>query len=480
MTDSRTLLAEYAAHGSESAFRELLESYIDLVYSTAVRMTDGDTHRAEDITQTVFTDLARLAGTFSPAVMLGGWLHRRTCHVAATVMRSERRRQKRERLAAEMNALYENAEAEFELMAPLLDEAINRLNARDRTAIVLRFFEHRDLRAVGAALGINADAAQKCVSRAVDKLRAHFARRGIVASSALIASTVAANAVQAAPTGLAASIFTKSLAAAASGAGASGLLPAIKLLLANKTLCTVSAVVIVGAVVSIPVITHQRSVATENLRRGLVLHYTFDQAEPNGKVTDTSGRGNDGVAKGVRWITNGKHGGAYEFTADGDRIDVANSDSLNPKEITLAAWVRTTRQDAKWYRVFDKSYKGGYALSIAGVEYYSWQGQAFAEIGPRPFFVASDRVVADGQWHHLVSTYDGQELRLYVDGQLQQGVVCWTGAVLSNQFNLTIGCNGSYPPEQVGLSFIGTIDEPMIWARALSPKEVTFLYESQR
>jgi hypothetical protein len=58
-----------------------------------VRLADVDTHRAEDITQTVFTDLARLVGTLSPDVMLGGGLHRRTCHVAATVMRSERRRQ---------------------------------------------------------------------------------------------------------------------------------------------------------------------------------------------------------------------------------------------------------------------------------------------------------------------------------------------------------------------------------------------------
>ena len=49
-----------------------------------------------------------------------------------------------------------------------------------------------------------------------------------------------------------------------------------------------------------------------------------------------------------------------------------------------------------------------------------------------------------------------------------------------NQFNLTIGCNGSYPPQQLGLSFIGTMDEPMIWDRALSPKEVSTLYDSQR
>jgi DNA-directed RNA polymerase specialized sigma24 family protein len=72
MTERRKLLAEYATNGSEEAFRERVTCYIDLVYSTAVRLADGDTHRVEDITQTVFTNLARLAGTLSPGVMLGG------------------------------------------------------------------------------------------------------------------------------------------------------------------------------------------------------------------------------------------------------------------------------------------------------------------------------------------------------------------------------------------------------------------------
>ena len=102
------MLAEYAANGSEEAFRELVSRYIDLVYSTAVRLVNGDTHRAEDVAQTVFADLARLAGKISKDVMLGGWLHRRTWHVATTLMRNERRRLNRERQAAEMNTLQDH------------------------------------------------------------------------------------------------------------------------------------------------------------------------------------------------------------------------------------------------------------------------------------------------------------------------------------------------------------------------------------
>ena len=74
MTDSRKLLTEYVERGSEPAFRELVARYIDLVYSAAVRLTEGDTHEAEDVAQTVFADLARLAPGMSGEVMLGGWL----------------------------------------------------------------------------------------------------------------------------------------------------------------------------------------------------------------------------------------------------------------------------------------------------------------------------------------------------------------------------------------------------------------------
>src|SRR5262249_35008745 len=104
MTESQQLLADYAATGSESAFRELLSRYVNLVYSTALRRVDGDTHAAEDITQTVFFDLSRNARKLSRESLLGGWLHRHTCFVAAKSRRGERRRQAREREAALMNA----------------------------------------------------------------------------------------------------------------------------------------------------------------------------------------------------------------------------------------------------------------------------------------------------------------------------------------------------------------------------------------
>jgi Sigma-70 region 2 len=104
MTTSQQLLAEYRAHGSEAAFQELVNRYTDLVYSTALRLVGGDTHRAEDVAQTVFVDLARQARKLSAQTMLGGWLYRDTCFAAAKAMRGERRRQAREQEAVRMNA----------------------------------------------------------------------------------------------------------------------------------------------------------------------------------------------------------------------------------------------------------------------------------------------------------------------------------------------------------------------------------------
>src|SRR5204863_7573784 len=97
MTKSQRLLAEYAQSGSEAAFREIVTRYLDLTYSTAIRLVDGDAHLAQDVTQLVFIDLARMACTLSREVMLGGWLHRHCCFVARKVMRGECRRAARER-----------------------------------------------------------------------------------------------------------------------------------------------------------------------------------------------------------------------------------------------------------------------------------------------------------------------------------------------------------------------------------------------
>src|ERR1017187_6762185 len=199
MTEANQLLREYSQNGSEPAFQELVKRYVDLVYSTALRRADGDAQLAQDIVQTVFADLARKAQSLPGDVMLGGWLHHHTIFVASNFLRGERRRQNRERQALEMNALQENSDADWKQLAPVLDEAIDQLSAPDRDAILLRFFEQQDLQAVGSVLGISEDAAQKRVSRAVERLREFFSKQGVGIGATGFVAILSANAVQSAP-----------------------------------------------------------------------------------------------------------------------------------------------------------------------------------------------------------------------------------------------------------------------------------------
>ena len=103
------------------------------------------------------------------------------------------------------------------------------------------------------------------------------------------------------------------------------------------------------------------------------------------------------------------------------------------------------------------------------------------EIGPGTHFVLTKTRVSDGQWHQVVMTFDGAEEVLYVDGKPQNRIQ-WQepGEVGSTSFNLVIGCNRSnLNEEDLGTSFRGLIDEPMVWNRALSEAEVAFLFDSQ-
>ncbi len=196
--DDHELLAFYARDGSEAAFTELVARYVNLVYSTARRLTSNP-HHAQDITQAVFIILARKAGSLRHGTILSGWLYQTARLTSANFVRSEIRRQQREQEAFMQSSLNQPESPEWEQITPLLDEAMGRLGRLDRDAVVLRFFQNKTSAEVGRALNLSESAAHKRVSRAVEKLRAIFMKRGVALSSAALAGTIAANSVQAAP-----------------------------------------------------------------------------------------------------------------------------------------------------------------------------------------------------------------------------------------------------------------------------------------
>src|ERR1043165_5699916 len=124
MSSPNPLLSDFVRSGSEGAFSDLVSRYVNLVYSTALRLVNGDTQLAEDIVQHVFIDLARTAVSLPANIQLGGWLYRHTCFLASKAMRGERRRKVRERRAVELQRMNDFTEENLQHLTGILDEAI--------------------------------------------------------------------------------------------------------------------------------------------------------------------------------------------------------------------------------------------------------------------------------------------------------------------------------------------------------------------
>lgn len=197
------LLRQFATRRGEDAFRALVNRHLPMVFSVARRVTD-DPQLAEEVAQTTFATLAQKAGELRPDDVPAGWLYHTARHLALRAVRGEQRRRQREQIAATMNT----DEPGPGVVAEHLESAMDQLPPTDRDALVLRFFEDRNLREVGRELGLTEDAARMRVNRALEKLRGVFGKLGITGSAAWLGTTLTASATASVPAGLGATITT--------------------------------------------------------------------------------------------------------------------------------------------------------------------------------------------------------------------------------------------------------------------------------
>jgi len=215
MTIDAELLRRYLEERSESAFAELVQRHLGLVYSAALRRTNCNHHLAEEVAQKVFTDLARKSAALKSHPALTGWLYRSTRYAAIDALRSELRRQVLTQNLQTMpnEGTQKESMLAWENLRPVLDEAMDQLKERDRELMLLRFFHGLTFSEVGQRLQLTENAARMRSERALEKLRVQLKKRGVGSSAAVLGTLLSNQAIAATPAGLSVSVSSAAIAA---------------------------------------------------------------------------------------------------------------------------------------------------------------------------------------------------------------------------------------------------------------------------
>jgi hypothetical protein len=203
--------------------------------------------------------------------------------------------------------------------------------------------------------------------------------------------------------------------------------------------------------------------ATATSSGGLVAAYSF-AAGSGASVADSSGNGNTGTISGATWTAQGRFDNALVFNGSSSLVTINDSASLDLSGgMTLEAWVYPT-QSGGWRSVLFKEQPAELVYALYA-DSDSARPRGFVYIGAEMTASGTAQVAAN-TWTHLATTYDGAQLRLYVNG-VQAGSAAASGNIVVSSGALRIGGNAIW-----GEYFSGRIDEVRVYNRALSASEL--------
>jgi hypothetical protein len=213
-------------------------------------------------------------------------------------------------------------------------------------------------------------------------------------------------------------------------------------------------------------------------------------AAPAGLVAWWPGEGNStdiqssnsGILQNGTTFAPGRVGQAFSFDGVDDYVDIADNPSLNLQMLSLEAWINTPAGSVGVERhIFARSGSSGlfgYELAVSASADSNRNGRIRFENNGGASSISGtilfgNTAVNDGQWHHVVATYDGAISKIYIDGQLDTQTSKSITLNYESNSHLFIGTR-AHSPEP----FSGLIDEPSIYSRALSAIEIQAIYNS--